>query len=164
MTFTDDFEIDDDLATGLLALFKELLEQERRNVAGADDARRNELRLFIEMREAELGDDEELYALFGKYIAGLPETERPDSRAQESRMFGEWEEDLRSEVIAWKDELAELESRAVDKQAIFNSARSKVAHLLQHEAKAANLLPDHIGIDNRLGAPVTFASSEPNLL
>ncbi len=142
MTFPTDVEIDDELAAGLLALFKELLEQERQSVAGADDARRNELRLFIEMREAELDDDDELDTLFGKYIAGLPETERPDSRAQESRMFGEWEDTHRSEMIAWKDELAELERRAVDKQTIFNSVRNKAMHLLYRAAESAELLPE----------------------
>ena len=55
MTFPNDIEIDDDLASRLSALFRELLESERESIAGAGDARRNELRLFIEMRESELG-------------------------------------------------------------------------------------------------------------
>ena len=153
MTLTDDFEIDDDLANRMLALFRELLEAERQSIAGADDARRNELRLFIEMREAELEDDDELDTLFSKYIAGLPETERPDSRAQESRMFSEWEDNLRSEMIAWKDELAELESRAVDKQAIFDSARNKAMHLFHRAAESAELLPDYAGGNGALSTP-----------
>ena len=69
MTFPSDIEIDDDLANRLSALFRELLEGERQSVAGADDARRNELRLFIEMRESELGDDGRIGWLFDKYIA-----------------------------------------------------------------------------------------------
>ena len=142
MTLTDDFEIDDELAAGLLALFKELLEQERRNVAGADDARRNELRLFIEMREAELGDDEELDALFEKYIATLPEGERPQSGIQRSQQHVAWHQDFERELAVWKDELAELESRAVDKQTIFNSARNKVLRLLVRAAADTDLLPD----------------------
>ncbi len=152
MTFPTDIEIDDDLANRLSALFRELLETERESIAGADDARRNELRLFIEMREAELGDDDELDTLFGKHIAGLPETERPYNRAQESRMFGEWEDNLRSELDDWQNELTELEARAVDKRVIFNSASSKVAYLLRRAAESAELLPDYAGGDRVLSA------------
>ncbi len=160
MTLPSDVEIDDELATGLLALFKALLDQERQNVAGADYARRNELRLFIEMREAELGDDDELDTLFGKYIATLPETERPDSRAQESRMFGEWEDNLQSELTSWKYELSELESRAVDKQAIFNSTWSKAAYLLRRAAESEELMPDLQAIDERSGRSVVAVAAQ----
>ncbi len=136
-----DVEIDDELAGRLSELFSELLEAERRSVAGADDERRRELRLYIEMRQAELGDDHELSTLFDKYIAGLPETERPENRVQEGRMIADWEGILRSELAGWQSELAELENRPVDKPAIFNSARNKAFHLLQRTAQAADLLP-----------------------
>ena len=142
MTLPTDVEIDDDLANRLSALFRELLEAERQSIAGADDARRNELRLFIEMREAELGDDEELGTLFDKYIATLPETERPENRAQESRMFSDWETNFQSELAAWKDELTELERRPKNRQAIFNSAQNKALRLLLRAAEIAELLPD----------------------
>ena len=160
MTFPSDVEIDDDLANRLSALFRELLEAERQSIAGANGVRRNELRLFIEMREEELEDDDELYTLFGKHIAGLPETERPDSRAQESRMFGEWEDNLRSELTNWQSELAELEDRAVDKQAVFNSVRTKVAYLLRRVAENAEFLPDLQVINEQSGQNVVGAASQ----
>ena len=143
MPFTDDIAIDDDLANRLSALFRELLESERQVVVGADDARRSELRLYIEMREAELGDDNELEALFGKYIAKLPETERPESLIQRGLMIADWVDGLQSELAGWQDELAELEKRPVDKRTIFGSARNKAMCLLRREAETAGLLPDH---------------------
>ena len=142
MTFPTDVEIDNDLTNRLSALFRELLKAERQSIAGADDARRNELRLFIEMREAELGDDDKLGTLFDKHIAALPETERPESRVQESRMFADWETNLQSELADWKDEFAELENRPIDNLAIFNSTRNKVLYLLQREAHATGMMPD----------------------
>ena len=118
------------------------MEAERESIAGAGDARRNELRQLIEWRELVLNDDDELDAVFEEYIAALPETERPGTRAQESRMFGEWEDNLQSELDVWKAELSGLEKRAVDKQAIFSSARNKAVHLLHSAAEGAELLPD----------------------
>ena len=138
MLFADEVEINDELAAGLCALFKELLEQERQNIAGADDVRRNELRQIIDRRGSILNDDDELDNLFGEYIAGLPE---PPNRVQERRIFGEWEDDVRSEFAGWQIELAELENRPVNKRAVFNSARNKAMHLLGREAHDADLMP-----------------------
>ena len=77
MTFPSNIEIDDDLANRLSGLFRELLEAERRSIAGADDARREELHRLIEEREMVLGDDDALDALFDEqylmpYIASRP--------------------------------------------------------------------------------------------
>ena len=143
MTFPTDVEIDDDLAAGLLELFRELLEQERQNVAGAGNERRGELRQSIEWQELILNDDEELDASFEEYIASLPETERPESRVQKRRVFGEWEGNLRSELAGWQGELTQLENNAVDRQAIFNSARDKANYLLRRAAQAAGLLQNN---------------------
>ena len=132
----EDFEIDDDdLAGRLKALFEELLEAEREAIVGRDDARRRELRQLIEQRESVLNDGDQLDALFNKYIDALPETKRPQGRAQESRAFVNWEDNLRAERDKWRSELKELESRPVNKQAIFNSARIKAMHLLRKAAK-----------------------------
>ena len=130
-----DFEIDDDMADQLTALFKKLLETERKPIVDRDDARRRELRQLIEERESVLKDNAKQYALFNKHIASLPEPERPADPIQESRMLVKYVDDLHSELANWKKELAELESRKVNKQAIFNSARSKAMHLLQKAAK-----------------------------
>ena len=159
MTFPNDIMIDDELAAGLLALFKELLEQERQNVAGADSARRNELRELIEWRERVLGDDDELVRQFDEYIATLPQ--RPN-RIRELQIFGNWRSELESELAEWRGELTELESQAIDKQVIFNSAQNKMMHLLRREAKAVDLLPDSFGIHNKQDHPAISVSSEFN--
>ena len=140
MTLPTDVEIDDDLANRLSALFRELLEAERQNIVGADDARRNELSSLIEWRELVLGDDDELVRQFDEYIAALPQ--RPN-RIRELQMFGDWRGNLESELTVWKDELTELENRSMDKQAIFNSARDKAMYLVRREAQTAELLPDY---------------------
>ena len=57
-------------------------------------------------------------------------------------MVADWISDLRSKLIDWKGELAELDHRPVDKQAIFNSARNKVTYLLRRAAASEELLPD----------------------
>ncbi|MYB55931.1 MAG: DEAD/DEAH box helicase [Gemmatimonadetes bacterium] len=136
---------DDDLANRLSSLLKELLETERQSVMGANVDHQLELFEKIERREAELNDDDRLYESFERYIAHLPEAERPGNMAQKSRMFGDWENDLKSELAVWKKELTELENRPIDKQAIFNSARNKVMHLLQRKAQDIDLLPDSNG-------------------
>ena len=135
-------ELNGELANRLSGLLKELLEQERRSVTGASDDRQRELLEKIEQRETELNDDEELDALFESHITALPETEQPKTRVQERRMFGDWEDGLKSELDEWKDELDELKNRPIDKPLIFNSAQNKAMSLLQREARAADLLPE----------------------
>ena len=135
-------ELNGELDNRLVGLFKELLEQERRSVTGASDDRQLKLIEKIKRRETELNDDDELDTLFEGHIAALPETERPKTRVQERRMFGDWEGGLKSELIKWKDELDELENRPIDRPLIFNSAKNKVMYLLQREARTADLLPE----------------------
>ena len=140
---------DDDLANRLSALLKELLETERQGVMGANVDRQHILLKKIERREAELNDDDRLYdELFERHIANLPEAKRPGNRAQKSRMFSDWESNLKSKLAGWKNELAELKNRPVDKKLIFNSARNKVMHLLQREAQDVGLRPDDNGDSN----------------
>ena len=138
----NDFEIDGDLAVRLSALLGELLEAERRAIAGADDARRGELRGLIEQYNAVLPDDAKLDALFGEHIAAMAASERPQGRVQESRAFADWESGIKSELAGWRNELRELESRPVDKAAIFGSARNKAVYLLRRAAQAADLSSD----------------------
>ena len=52
-----------------------------------------------------------------------------------------WLDAFESELTGWKDELAALEDRAVDKRLIFDSARDKALHLLRRRARDADLLP-----------------------
>ena len=142
MTLPSDVEIDDDLANRLSALFRELLEAERESIAGADDARRAELRRLIEEREAVLNDNGRQFALFNEHIAGLPESERPADPIQQGLKIAEFVSDLQSELAGWKGDLAGLENQPIDKQAIFSSARNKVLHLLRREAQNTELLSD----------------------
>ncbi|MCY3690814.1 MAG: helicase-related protein [Chloroflexi bacterium] len=139
MTFPSNVEIDDGLANRLSALFRELLESERQSIAGADVERRNELRSLIDEWKSALNDEENVDALFDQYVSTLPQ--RP-SRAEERRIFRDWEEYLWLQVDGWEDELAGLESNQVDERVIFNSAWNKVLHLLRREARNAELLPD----------------------
>jgi len=139
MTLPSDVEIDDDLANRLSALFRELLESERQIISGADDARRAELRGLIDEWKSMLNDEDKVDELFDEYVSTLPQ--RP-SRAQERRIFRDWEEYLWLQVDGWEDEIAGLESNRIDEQAIFNSVQNKVLHLLRREAANAELLPD----------------------
>ena len=142
MTFPTDVEIDDDLANRLSVLFRELLEAERESIAGADNARREELRRLIEERESVLGDNTRQYALFNEHIAGLQESERPADPIQQGLMIAEFVSGIQSELIGWKGELDELLSRPVDKLEIFNSARNKALHLLHRAAENEGPSPD----------------------
>lgn len=158
MTFPTDVEIDDDLANRLSVLFRELLESERQSIVGADDARREELRGLIEEREAVLNDEGELVQQFDEYIATL--SPRPN-RIRELQMYGDWEGTLKAELASWRDEVNALESREVDKQAIFDSARNKAMHLLRRAAEGVELLPDHAGGNEALSA--THFGQQPAL-
>ena len=114
-------------------LFKELVERELKSIERAIETQRRELHEKINARETELRDDGGLDALFEKYKAGLSKTERPESRVQERRLYYNWEGRLRSELGSWRMELAELEDRISDPQAVLASARRKVMRLLLHE-------------------------------
>ncbi len=164
MTFPSDVKIDDDLANRLSALFKELLEAERESIAGADDARRNELRRLIEEGEAVLNDHARQFELFNKHTAGLPESERPEDPIQQGLMIAEFVNSLRSELDDWKAESAELENRPVDKQTIFNSTRSKSEYLLRRVAANAELLPDSVGNGNGQIGPLRSTLVDPDAL
>ena len=114
-------------------LFKELVERELKSIERAIETQRRELHEKINARETELRDDGGLDALFEKYKAGLSKTERPESRVQERRLYYNWEGRLRSELGSWRMELAELEDRISDPQAILTSARRKAMRLLLRE-------------------------------
>ena len=142
MSVARDAEMGDELTVNLAAALKVLLETERRNVAGVDDERRNDLRREIERRGAILSNDDALHELFENHIINLPEAERPTSNPQKYRMYGDWEKSHTDRVDELKRELSELEGHPVDKQAIFGSARNKVMRLLQREARSVGLLPE----------------------
>ncbi|MDE2998769.1 MAG: hypothetical protein OXU79_06785 [Gemmatimonadota bacterium] len=121
------------LAQRMAELFQELLDRELQSVKLAVEARRMELLEKIGTRETELNDDDRLDALFDQYKAGLAETERPESRVQERRLYYDWEGRLRSELGIWRVELDELEKKSIDDNTLLTNARSKVMRLLLRE-------------------------------
>ena len=137
--------ISDDLDNRLALLFEELLKQEKRSVMGAADKRCTELRHLIEQRETELANEVELERLFESYLDSLPIDRRPIRNLQQWRMFGDWEDDLKSELAIWKNELDKLKNRSIDKRLIFNNARCKVMLLLQRTAQDGSLWPSDNG-------------------
>lgn len=147
---------EDDLGNRLATLLKELLETERQSVMGAADQRRNELCRLIEKRETVLGDESELERLFESYLDSLSIDKRPTNNPQKWRMYGDWEDNLKSKLSGWKNELAEMKNQPVDTKLIFNSARNKVMHLLQRTARDLDL------IDDNGGGPPPEPPSPPN--
>ncbi len=133
---------DDDLDNRILGLLGEMLGQERLKVAGADEERRHELRKAIEKRETQLADESLLENLFEDHIAHLPVNQRPESNLQKYRMFPQWEDHLRLELGGWKDELAQLESKPIDRQLILDRANDRAAGLLRRAAQDIDLLPN----------------------
>ena len=147
MTTTGDFEVGDDLANRLLGLFGKLLAAERQIIAGADDARRDELRQLIEQHDADLRDDPTMNARYNQLVAAMPEAEHPRGPAQVARVFTDLEESIKSDLAGWRNELSDLESRPIDHAAIFNSARNKALYLLGRAAQADDALLSNLPND-----------------
>ena len=138
---SNDLELNDELATKLIGLLKELLKAERQRIIDIEGEQCNELRRSIERREEQLNDELELDHQFEAYINNLPDEERPANKPQEYRMYGHWEQNLRSELDNWKSKLSELASRSSNREVIFNKARDKMIRLLKIAAQSADLLP-----------------------
>jgi len=122
----DEIGDDVDLDSELTALFGEILEdQRRRALSDMQDAKRN-LTNLIAKSESDLKDDAVLHALFERRIANLSDDARPATVPETSRMYMKWENGLRENVQARKDELASLEARTVDDSTIAERARERV--------------------------------------
>ena len=133
--------IQDELPNRLAAALAELLESERQAVAGADDKRRRKLRSQIAQREPQMQNSAERDRLFSEYLTELPEERKPTGLVATGLEAQKWLDAFQGELTGWKNELAALENRAVDKHLIFNSARDKAMHLLGRKARDADLLP-----------------------
>lgn len=133
---------DDDLDSRILDLLKEMLGQERLKVVGADEERQRELRKAIEDRETQMADESLLEDLFEDHIAHLPVNQRPESNPQKYRMFPKWEDNLRLELDGWKNELARLESKPLDKPLILDRAKDRAMGLLRRASQDIDLLSD----------------------
>ena len=127
---------------------RELLEEEMRHVGGADEECKKDLRATIAARESELSDDNELAKVFEEYLVSLPLWERPRTAPQKYRLYSEWEDGIIRELAEWKDELAGLEARPVDKRLIYNNAREHLLRLFEAEAREMGL---HVTEEFRAG-------------
>ena len=163
-------EIGDVLADALAPLLRELLEQERQSILNARAVRQDDLLRSIQTHERVMEDDDALYRMFTEYVDGLPEEQRPRNIPQRSRMFTEWERDLKGKLAGWRNEFAELKSQLIDKRLVFDNARDKMLQLLSREAQDIKLLPganDHADRDKAVafdGDWVLVGSSIPETL
>ena len=131
----------DELSPNRDSFLKDLLEEELRRVGGAVEERKSELRSFIEARESEMTDDDELDKSFEDYLDGLTVSERPQTFPQKYRLFGKWEAIRNQELAAWRDELVNLEeSHPLDKQLVYNNARNRLMRLFDAEARDVGLI------------------------
>ena len=135
-----DYGVEIELKPDESSFLRNLLEEERRRVDGDAEKRKNELRSFISTRESELDDEDKFDEAFENYIASLQPQARPQSARQKSHLLVEWEEGIRQEVAAKRDELAKLEAQPVDKQLIVNNARIRLLRLFESAAREAGLL------------------------
>ncbi len=137
----------DELADRLAAVLAELLDAERRAVARVDEKKRADLRARIARREAQVQNSAEMDLLFEEHLSRLPDERKPRGKLATGLEAYEWLNTIRSESARWRDELAAMESRPLDKRSIFNSARDKATRALVRQAHGAGLLPEHIHAD-----------------
>lgn len=141
-------EWDNELVDQIVHIFRKLLVLERQSAGAQDERRRDELRELIKSREIELNDEIRLEQSFDRYIATLPNAERPQNKIQQSRKFFEWENYMHSDLNDWKKEMSILEKRPIDGQLILDSVHNKLVHLLQRETRAIGLLISADPIDH----------------
>lgn len=135
---------DDELPPQRDPFLRNLLEEERRRLTHDSEERKEELRRLVEVRRQGLANDNELDRMFQGYVNSLPLPEQPQTRAQRSRSFTEWEGNLKQELEAWEGELRTLQSQPVDGPRIFNNARERLMQLLEAEAREAGLLENRL--------------------
>ncbi len=129
---------DDELSPRRDPLLKNILEDELRRVSTKE--RQDEIRSLIRIRESQVGDDHVLEELFQNHVDGLPTAKRPQSRPQEHRAFINWEDGFRRELTQWRKELAELETKPLDKRLAYENAKDRLLRLLEAEAREAGFL------------------------
>ena len=134
-------QYDDPFAQNRHPFLRSFLEDERRRVSSGTEQRKDDLRLLIEIRGAELADDNELSKLFGGYLDSLLPPERPQTIPQEHRLYNQWEIGLKQELAQWQDELAVLKSQPIDGQQVLDNAKERILILLEAEATEIGLLP-----------------------
>ena len=136
-----DYQDEVELSPDRDPFLKNFLEDELRRLSGATEGRKAELRRLIETRASGLADDNVINGLFESHITTLPTDERPQTFPQKSRLYIEWEGDLRRELAQWRGELSTLESQRIDGQQVFDGAKERLLQLFEAEAKESGLLP-----------------------
>ena len=143
---------------------RDLLEEERGRVVGAEPERIQQLRQLVGMRELLLADDSQMWQQWGDHLAKTGVKQDSLSYAERSRRFTEWEAALIKEKEWWEQEVAAFESAPVDRDRIYSSAVDRVLKLLGAEARAVALLPDEldqsVGVWNRSPKPSSLRSAE----
>lgn len=147
MSREEQVALHDELADRLAAVLAELLDAERRAVARVDDKRRAELQSRIARREAQMQNCAAMDLLFEEHLSRLPDERKPGGKLATGLEAYEWLNTMRSEIARWRDELAAMESRPLDKRSIFNSARDTATRVLVRQAQDAGLLPERIHAD-----------------
>ena len=131
---------DDELSPHRDPYLKNMLDEERRRLGGASEARKEELLQMVERRERDLNDDERRDRRFEEYRDGLPINQRPVSWRQNTKLYAEWEEKLNSELKEWKDELVGLEEQSVDGQVVLRNVLEQIRRQLDAEARELGLI------------------------
>ena len=146
-----------------LGLLYDILTDERRTVVSVVEERQHELLKVVEEREAMLANEFSLEALFEVHVSNLPANQRPQSNLQKYRLFPEWEDKFRSELIDWKDEFARLKNQPIDNRLIFHRSLARVLGLFCRVAQDIDLLPDasDLGTGMKPSSPQRESGSPP---
>ena len=131
----------DELSSNRDPFLKDFLEEERRRVGGGTENRKEELRLFIDVRGSELVDVKGVWSRFEQHLQSLSDEQRPENEPLKAIAFVDWKNNQESELDGWKEELANLENLPVDGQLVFSYARDRLLRLLEAEGREAGLLP-----------------------
>lgn len=138
---TDMLDHYNELDERLSQILRELLEDERARALAPHIAKRDELIGRISKLVADMDDHTIWEYQFQEYRRTLPLDQRPITRVQEWRIFGEWEASRRTELASYRNELAGLENQPVNGTKILDSARGKLMYVLSSEAETMGLLP-----------------------
>lgn len=132
---------DDELSPDRDQFLKNMLEEERLRLVGGSERRKEELRVFFEIRESELTDEEGLDKVYEDYLAELSDGERPQTRSHDRRLFNDWRGSYENELAEWRKELTDLEYQGVDGQLVFDNVQNRLIRMLGAEARDAGLFP-----------------------
>ena len=132
---------DDEISPHRDLFLKNFLEEELRLVGAVAEERKEELRLFVEVRESELHDVNGMWRRFEQQLHSLPHGQRPANEPLKAIAFVDWKRKQESELNRWKEELADLGGQSIDWQLVLNKSKERLMRLLEAEAREAGLLP-----------------------